>query len=247
MKVFHLSFKHLALVLSLIAIGVRASDIYTNDFNGPLGAHYPEWSSYIVMFTSEFEPPGKGTLPAPAVTNCDAPNGAQRFLGEFGGPKIGGPADPGYNRTRVDQTVCLTLTNLPPHRALKVSFDLYVLRSWDGNSPRYGPDRWSLDVDHGPVLVASTFSNNPKVSTQGSDQNYPQPQSPPWSGAAVTNTLGCKFFGDSIYPLSFTFAHTGDTLVLNFRSSLFEGKGTGDEAWGLDNVRVGTAEPAGAR
>jgi hypothetical protein len=51
------------------------------------------------------------------------------------------------------------------------------------------------------------------------------------------NTLGYAFFGDSIYRLTFTFAHTSDTLALNFSSSLFEGKGIEDESWGLDNVR----------
>jgi len=34
--------------------------------------------------------------------------------------------------------------------------------------------------------------------------------------------------------------HTGETLALNFSSSLFEGKGTADESWGLDNVQVST-------
>jgi hypothetical protein len=31
-------------------------------------------------------------------------------------------------------------------------------------------------------------------------------------------------------------------LKLNFHSSLFEGKGIADESWGLDNVRVVTAD-----
>ena len=60
------------------------------------------------------------------------------------------------------------------------------------------------------------------------------------TGAAAVNTLGYKFYGDSIYHLSLTFAHTGETLALNFSSSLFEGKGTADESWGLDNVQVST-------
>jgi len=54
------------------------------------------------------------------------------------------------------------------------------------------------------------------------------------------NTLGYTFYGDSIYHLSFAFKHTSDSLILNFSSSLFEGKGTDDESWGLDNVRVST-------
>jgi hypothetical protein len=46
-----------------------------------------------------------------------APSGRHgRFLGEFGG-----------------QTVSLHKTNLPPHREVIVSFDLFILKSWDGN------------------------------------------------------------------------------------------------------------------
>ena len=38
-------------------------------------------------------------------------------------------------------------------------------------------------------------------------------------------------------------AHSNVTL--NFRSSLFEGKGTTDESWGLDNVTVTAESPGG--
>jgi hypothetical protein len=60
----------------------------------------------------------------------------------------------------------------------------------------------------------------------------------PGAGAARTNSLGYAFFGDSIYPLAFTFPHSGPALKLDFHSSLFEGKGLADESWGLDNVRL---------
>jgi hypothetical protein len=221
--------------------GESGREIYFNDFNGPTGAVYPEWSSSPITYTSNTNPPGSGVLPPPPVTNTDATNGTRRFLGEFGGPRIGQPGDPGYNRTRVDQTIRLTLTNLPPHAALRLSFDLLVLKSWDGNSPRYGPDRWKLTVADGPVLLDTTFSNNPKLNKDGSFQNYPQLQSTPRAGAAQTNTLGYKFFGDSTYPLEFTFPHSGSTLKLDFSSSLFEGKGLADESWGLDNIRIAIA------
>jgi hypothetical protein len=179
-----------------------------------------------------------GVLPAPVVKTCAAPKG-QRFLGEFGGPMIVGPGEAGFNRLRVEQTVRLALRELPRHRALKVEFDLYVLKSWDGNSPRYGPDRWRCSVQGGPVLLDTTFSNNPKVATEGSSQDYPQPGSAPRSGAVSVGTLGYSaYFADSVYHFSFTFPHTGMAVVLEFASSLFEGKGTDDESWGLGKVRV---------
>ena len=232
---------NLALLVCIFAVPVMADDVYVNDFNGPIGAKYPEWTSSAISYVSMANPPGKGALQAPVVTNVESPNHAQRFLGEFGGPRIGVPADPGYNHTRVEQTVSLALHDLPAHTALKVSFDLYILKSWDGLSPAYGPDRWSLGVTGGSILLATTFSINPKVKTEGSYQDYPQPNSMPRSGAASTNTLGYNaFFADSIYHLDFTFAHSGNNLTLNFSSSLFEGKGVADESWGLDNVRIAT-------
>src|SRR5947207_2175207 len=49
-------------------------------------------------------------------TNTErTPFGDRGFLGQFG-----------------NDSVTLTLDNLPPHTALTVSFDLFVIRSWDG-------------------------------------------------------------------------------------------------------------------
>ena len=98
-----------------------------------------------------------------------------------------------------------------------------------------------MNVQGGPTLLDTTFSNNAKTAPYDlSLQNYPVANSAHQTGAAAVNTLGYKFYGDSTYRLTFTFAHTGDTLALNFSSSLFEGKGTNDESWGLDNIRIAT-------
>src|SRR5262249_28031804 len=53
--------------------------------------------------------------------------------------------------------------------------------------------------------------------------------------------------GDSVYHLTFTFPHTADSLTLEFASDLFEGKGTEDEAWGLDDVTVKVSPGKGPR
>jgi hypothetical protein len=224
--------------------------VYRNDFNGPIGETFPEWTSSPVTFTKTVTGE-KGSLPAGAVATVDSPNRRERFLGEFGGPPVGRPGDPDWNRTRVDQTVILTLKDLAPHTRAAISFDLYILKSWDGNSARYGPDRFTVRVAGGPVLLDTTFSNNPKVQEDGSYQNYPglsndTASNPPQTGAVSTGTLGYSdFFKDSLYHLSFEFPHTEPTLTLQFGSSLFEGKGTADESWGLDNVVVSADVPAG--
>jgi hypothetical protein len=217
--------------------------IYSNDFNGPVGSMFPEWNSSAITYTKTLTGE-RGFLPEPVVATTESPNRKQRFLGEFGGPPIGRPGEPDWNRTRVDQTVRLSLRDLAPHTTVRVVFDFYVLKSWDGNSRQYGPDRFTVRVSDGPVLLDATFSNNPKVREDGSYQSYPASdgdtaKNVPQTGAASTNTLGySKFFTDSIYHLSFAFSHTASTLKLEFGSSLFEGKGTQDESWGLDNVVV---------
>jgi hypothetical protein len=242
----------LAALIALWAVVPKAGGVvlYSNDFNAAPGATFPEWSSSAITYASNASPPGSGTLAPQTVTNVQSPNAAQRFLGEFGGPTIGQPTDPGYNHTRVDQTVSLSLNALAAHTAIRVVFDLYVLKSWDGNSPAYGRDRWTLAVaGGGPTLLDTTFSNNPKTATDGSFQDYPTPNSNPWSGAAAINTLAYNgFFQDGNYHFDYTFPHSASTLTLNFSSSLFEGKGTADESWGLDNVQVSTVpEPASRR
>ncbi len=155
-----------ALILRISA--VVAAEVYSNNFNEPAGTSYPEWSSSRIDYISARNPPGSGSLSAPVVTNMMSRNNRERFLGEFGGPQIGMPGDPGYNQTRVDQTIFLTRANLPEHTSLTLAFDLYILKSWDGASPRYGPDRFILSVSNGPTLLDTTFSNNPKTKAEGS-------------------------------------------------------------------------------
>lgn len=226
-----------------IAKGPQETVVYFNDFNGPPGSTYPEWVSNGYTNSANIARTVlSGAGPQP-LTNVDSPNGKQRFLGEFGGPKIltAPPYDP-QHFVRVDETITLTLRDLKPHSEATVSFDLYILKSWDGNNPNYGPDRWSLTVGRGPTLLDTTFSNNFKTRTYDlSLQNYPTANSSPQAHATAVNSLGYRFYGDSIYHLTFTFPHRSDTLILYFSSSLFEGKGTEDESWGLDNVRVSTA------
>jgi uncharacterized protein (TIGR03437 family) len=215
------------------------ADVYFNDFNTASGMTYPEWTSSGYANSAN----RAGTVAAGSgpqyVATVTSPNGRQQFLGEFGGPAIvaAPPYDP-QHFVRVDETITLTLRDLKPHTVMTVAFDLYILKSWDGNNQTYGPDRWSLRVQGGPTLLDTTFSNNPKTGADLSQQNYPVANRPYESGAASVNTLGYTFYGDSTYHISFNFPHASDTLIVNFSSSLFEGKGTDDESWGLDNVRV---------
>ena len=86
--------------------------------------------------------------------------GSLGFLGEFG-----------------SETVSLPLTNLPGHDTITISFDLYVIRSWDGNvsTPGVGPDIWSVGMLHDGMdehtFLATTFANQPPSHSRS--QSYP--------------------------------------------------------------------------
>ena len=137
-------------LFAIAAAPLFGSEVYFNDFNGPVGTIFPEWTSSGFIYSGN----KAGTVAAgsgpQAVATIASANGKQRFLGEFGGPAIvtAPPYDP-QHFVRVDETVTLTLNGLAPHTLATVSFDLYVLKSWDGNNSQYGPDRWSLSARGG--------------------------------------------------------------------------------------------------
>jgi hypothetical protein len=151
---------------------------------------------------------------------------ARGFLGQFG-----------------DETVTLTLSDLSAHTQATVSFDLFILRSWDGNNQIHGPDIWQLKVDEGPTLLHTTFANVPpdiKDFNQAYPDDYPGGDYLPYTGAAEIKTLGYTEIPspapDSVYRLNYTFAHTENILRLDFSGQGLQG--IQDESWGLDNVNV---------
>ena len=154
------------------------------------------------------------------------PIGNRRFLGQFG-----------------NDTVSLSLNSLPTHKAVTLSFDLFVINTWDGNdsNPGEGPDIWDLSVVGGPTLLHTTFQNYPRAGdpTQSFPDNYPGGNHPARTGAVENNTLGYINNGipmDSVYHMSFTLPHTADSLTLNFTAQGLQG--LDDESWGFDNVSV---------
>lgn len=207
-----------ALGLGLLWLGsspAYALTVYQNDFQSTVGS---EWSHTLTQDT-----------PTPY------PFGARSFLGEFG-----------------NENVSLSLSNLAAHSSVLLEFDLYLIRSWDGSSAGtefdYGDDHFKVAVNGGTTLLDETFSNgNPAGQSFG-----PQASNPTFTGASETYSLGYVFYDgiqqssqvmDSVYRLSFSFAHSGDTLALDF--SGYGLQGPEDESWGLDNVHVSVVpEPA---
>ena len=165
--------------------------------------------------------------------NMDWTPGKERmFLGRFGSEKVK-----------------LTLEDLPEHKFIRVTFDLILVRSWDGSSPTWGPDFWNLSVDGGQQLIHTTFTNCGffKVNNQQAfpdDYEADPPQD--WrdhagfTGAREKQTLGYIDFGDestdSVYRMRLVFPHSADTLKLCFAGDYKDR--WDDQSWALDEITV---------
>jgi len=191
-------------------------------------------SVIVSVYEGDDTPGNEWSVPITSTTPTN-----RTFMGEFN-----------------NQSVVLTLPNLPQHLTATVSFDLFILRSWDGNhiySPGrqtplgileqigavIGPDLWELMVDNNLTLVHTSFANW-TTQQQAYPDSYPGGDYEGRTGSVENGTLGYEFFGitsmDTVYHFELTFLHTSDTLVLNFRDLGLQSKE--DEAWGLDNVSV---------
>jgi len=159
------------------------------------------------------------------TTKDITPVGARTFLGQFD-----------------NETVSLTLASVSAGN-VTVSFELFIIDTWDGHGdeiedPSWGPDVWDCSVGGGPTLLNTTFATH-VPRRQAYPDTYPgdlglEPLHPHNTGAVEVGTLGYGL--DAVYNLNFTFPHAGGSLVLNF--SAFGLQGIGDESWGLDNVLV---------
>jgi hypothetical protein len=216
----------------------NADAIYFNDFENTSNL-LTEWSP------KGSTPYGDPTEAAPgiAVTPGTLDHPTDRFFGQFTG----------------DEFTTLTLNNLPAHTQLSISFDLYIIRTWDGIDPM-GPDVWDLSIVGGQTLLHTTFNN---FWTSQNLQSYPDAYTGGVNlhhvGAAEINTLGFRVTGygdsimDSIYRFpneyhSFTFDHTASSIEIKFSGFALQSGSLGeqnvyDESWGLDNVVI-TPEPA---
>jgi hypothetical protein len=149
-----------------------------------------------------------------------APNG-QKFLGQFG-----------------VESVDLNLNNLPAHSQLQISFNLYIIRSWDGNDPLHGPDFWGFGLAGQTPLLYTTFSNW-AGQNQAYPDGYPGGDQPAQSGAVMVGALGYLFDRwqqDAVYHIEMLITHNEESLELAFFAEGLQI--LGDESWGLDDFEV---------
>ena len=137
------------------------------------------------------------------------------FLGRFG-----------------NQTISVTLDNLPPHTGIELHFDFYAIDSWDGTDATYGgPDEFL--VGHG-TSVDNLFIEDFVFPGRGRpDQSYTTTE------PEISGRLGFAGFSDAIYRdlnNGFTFPHQGASVTLNFTGRGLQA--LTDESWGIDNVTI---------
>jgi RHS repeat-associated protein len=156
------------------------------------------------------------------------PVGGRHFYGQFN-----------------NETARLTLTNLPPHSRLKVTHDLFLIRTWDGNGAGAcpGPDIWGVRVD-GAQVMNTTFrtSTTAPEGCPGLTQSYPDDYfsaNPIGVGASERNSLGYTWQGhpsDAVYRIEFATVHDSSEVSIEFYGAGLQSPP--DESWGLDNVCV---------
>jgi len=155
--------------------------------------------------------------------------------------------------------VRISADNLPAHPFLEISFDLLILRTWDGSSPMSerahpqdpGPDFFRVALTDGPTLLYTTFSNRPDDDSFRADskwQMYPS-QVPgthldPQTGADAKNTLGYAYpwpGPSTFYPMDATY-HIKFIIPHNSAKATLELGGMNlsspiDESWGITNLQ----------
>ena len=198
--------------------------------------------SQMAVYNNDFSLAANSTNATWSDTTLSTSNG-ERFLGNTANGSGNG-------------TNTLSLTNLAPHSSVTLSFDVYIINTWDGNGPNGGnsfqnPDSFAVSENANSLLLTS-FANFTSGNTQSYSATTPNGlgfSNAPRSGQFDAGHLGYGTAdgGDATYRLSYTFADTSSSLALAFTSG--QNQGIGDEGWGLDNVRVTivptpTPEPA---
>jgi hypothetical protein len=133
--------------------------------------------------------------------------------------------------------------------SVTISFDLYVIGSWDGaGKQNFGSDRWQIEVQRGDAAPENVFHTS-FANQATKPQNYPKQvtqhgTSPAGRGAVALNTLGYTPFlgqndiGDATYHMSYTVSNPDAGPVRFLFHTTTPGQGAVDETWGLDNVVV---------
>ena len=149
-----------------------------------------------------------------------------------------------------NEEVAVNISDIPAHNYLKITIDILIHDSWDGNPDDGlgGPDIWYMGYD-GTEVFRTTFSNTPCVSTYCLYQSYPNDyfrQNVPRSGAVQTNLPGRCLFSSSPnyttrYSISKLIEHSNPSVRVYMGDELTANNSPDplcDESWSIAKVEV---------
>lgn len=148
-----------------------------------------------------------------------------------------------------NESFSLNFTDLPRHNTVRITLDLYIHDSWDGNSQgQNGPDIWKMLVDN-ELIVNTTFSNSVCEPSYCLYQSYPENglrQFEPKTGAVIANLPGrCQYAEVSgwtaKYRITHLVPHTNSTLEITCLDKLVQSNAFNpkcDESWSVSKIEV---------
>lgn len=148
----------------------------------------------------------------------------------------------------------LSVSDLPEHDIVDISFDLYIHDNWDGNIQLQdniaGPDIWQMKVDN-KTYITTTFSNNDCTPgyfcpPQSYPSEYPNFNHNPKSGASQTVLPGvCSKAGSpngsTLYKIQKSISHSEKVLLFQCLDKLIQKDVADpkcDESWSVDNIKI---------
>ena len=223
--------------------GVRelAEPITYSDLNGEYAfTDLPLALKSQTVFTTDFE-----SGAPPEISGVTTTEPVQGYAGL-------GPTDDkfGGNFLRIADggsptgVATLTLTDLPAHTSVDLSFLLAIIDTWDGSgSAPAQPDFFNMSVD-GTSVFAETFTN---VNQAGLVQSYqptagvdltPGEQRFVDRGFVLVPTVGDAAYDIGLEPRFKAIPHTGSTLTVQWFASGGGLEPVTNESWAIDNLRV---------
>lgn len=175
------------------------------------------------------------------------------YVSEFDGSKVLGP----FNNSGFS----MNWDNLPEHDYIRLTFDLYIHDSWEGNTNHSGSslpdnDAWFIEFDphlkikpYEKIYFETTFSNGLCIPGWCYTQSYPNEfpfNNEARTGAVSRNLNGRCLWADaptgsSVYTINKVFPHTNNTVVIAFYDRLKQDAPFDqlcEESWSLDNLRI---------
>jgi hypothetical protein len=148
----------------------------------------------------------------------------------------------------------LSISNLPAHNIIDITFDLYIHDSWEGvqstNEMANGPDIWQLLVDN-KLFINTTFANFECIPgnfcpPQSYPADYPTQSYNPKSGASRTNLPGfCSQVnnpdGTTLYKIHKVINHSATNVRIRCLDMLKQKYALDpkcDESWSVDNIKI---------